>query len=144
VVNSEEVYELYKKYVPVQEDSNVDRLLQQAALVHQTIAGNKGELREDNALMTLAFVSLSHLQYSKEGSYGRSWCKRGEQDIFFNMARKFDRLENMTLHSKDDEVGESKVDTVGDEANYGMLWVTYILRNNPADFVKWLQGNTAS
>ena len=96
------------------------------------------EIREDNLLMTVVFVYLSEIQYKKEGTYGRSFCKRGEMDIFFNMARKFDRLENMMLHDKKDEVGEGKTDTVGDEANYGMLWMTYILREKPELFKNWL------
>jgi len=99
------------------------------------------ELREDNLLMTTVFVYLSEIQYKKEGTYGRSFCKRGEMDIFFNMARKFDRLENMMLHDKKDEVGEGKTDTVGDEANYGMLWMTYILREKPELFKNWLKNN---
>jgi len=102
----------------------------------------ENELREDNLLMTAVFVVLSQLQYSKEGTYGRSWCKRGELDVFFNLARKFDRLENMMINEAKDEVGEPLIDTVGDEANYGLLWMTLFLRKHPKVFLEWIKNNS--
>ena len=120
-----------------------DTLVKEVAMVHSYLEQSSvhSEIREDNLLMTVAFVVLSKLQYSKEGTYGRSWCKRGQQDVFFNLARKFDRLENIILNNAQDEVGESTVDTVGDEANYGMLWMTYYMRNDYSAFADWINKN---
>jgi hypothetical protein len=101
-------------------------------------------IREDNVLVAVTLPFLLNLQYKKEGAYGRSWCKRGELDTFFNTARKFDRIENMMLKGAKDEVGEGKVDTVGDMASYGLLWLTYILREHPESFVDWVQKNILS
>jgi hypothetical protein len=98
-------------------------------------------VREDNVLVAATLPFLLNLQYKKEGTYGRSWCKRGELDTFFNTARKFDRIENMMLNGAKDEVGEGKVDTVGDMASYGLLWLTYILRLHPEAFMEWVQKN---
>lgn len=95
-------------------------------------------LRDDSLLFVASFVILSELQYKKEGTYGRSWNKRNdEREIFFNLARKFDRLENMVLKDNVDEVGEGRIDTVGDSANYGNLWMTYYIREYPDEFLKW-------
>lgn len=120
-----------------------DTLVKEVAMVHSYLEQSSvhSEIREDNLLMTVAFVVLSKLQYSKEGTYGRSWCKRGQQDVFFNLARKFDRLENIILNNAQDEVGESTVDTVGDLANYGMLWMTYYMRNDYSAFAEWINKN---
>ncbi len=100
------------------------------------------ELRDDNLLMVTVFPFLAEIQYKKEGSYGRSWCKRGELDVFFNTARKFDRIENIMLNGAKDEVGESTIDTVGDMANYGQLWMTYYLRNHKEAFFAWAKANS--
>lgn len=98
-------------------------------------------LREDNLLAFVAFHLLLKVQYKKEGTYGRSWCRRGELDVFFNLARKFDRLENIILKGAKDEVGEATIDTVGDLTNYGVLWMTYFIRNYPTEFHKWAESN---
>lgn len=102
------------------------------------------EIRDDNLLLTVVFLSLSGVQYSKEGTYGDSWRKRGELEVFFNLARKFDRLENIVLNGSKDEVGEPYVDTVGDSANYGLLWMTLILRQDPDLFLSWVESNKNS
>jgi hypothetical protein len=99
------------------------------------------DIRDDNLLFVTVFPFLAEIQYTKEGGYGRSWCKRGEMDVFFNTARKFDRIENIMLNNGKDEVGEATIDTVGDMANYGMLWMTYYLRVNTEAFITWAKNN---
>lgn len=99
------------------------------------------KLPNDNIYLVPVFVALAKLQYDKELGYGSSWCKRGELDVFFNTARKFDRIENIMLGKGKDAVGEPKIDTVGDLANYSYLWMTYLLRHAPEDFVKWFKNN---
>lgn len=96
------------------------------------------DFRRDNVLLVFVFVFMAKIQYAKEGTYGNSWEKRKEVGVFMNMARKFDRLENMIIDGKQDEVGESKVDTVADEGVYSVLWLTYILRESPEEFKQWM------
>lgn len=129
-------------YIPDVTDDLLNTIVKIHFMTPQMDVGLSNEVREDNLLMTAAFVILSQLQYSKEGTYGRSWSKRGELDVFFNLARKFDRLENMMINGAKDEVGEARIDTVGDTANYGLLWVTYFLRNNPKEFMEWIKNNS--
>lgn len=95
-------------------------------------------VQRDHVLMVFAFYALSKLQYKKEQTYGNSWEKRGEMGVFFNVARKFDRVESMTLYEAKDAVGESKMDTIGDLAVYSLLWLTYSLRKDPEEFYSWL------
>lgn len=97
------------------------------------------DVRRDNVLLTTAFLILSQLQYNKEGAYLNSWERREEIGVFFNLSRKFDRVENMMLKGAKDEVGEDKIDTVGDLANYGLLWLTYIMREHPDNFMSWVE-----
>lgn len=99
------------------------------------------EIRRDNVLFAFVFWFLAEIQYYKEGTYRDAWSKRKEIGVFFQAARKFDRLENMMLNGAKDEVGESLVDTVADLANYAILWLTFILRERPEDFSKWVKEN---
>jgi hypothetical protein len=136
--------EVEKKLYSIFGENPIDgQLLEEVAVIHSFLeqSGKHEEIREDNLLLTVAFVVLSKLQYSKEGTYGRSWCKRGQTDTFFNLARKFDRLENIVINGAKDEVGESTVDTVGDLANYGLLWVTLFMRKDFDAFNQWLKNN---
>src|SRR5690606_10508288 len=57
-----------------------------------------GDVRRDNVLMCYIFWKLAGIQYAKEGAYGSSYAKRGELEVFFNVSRKFDRLENIMLN----------------------------------------------
>lgn len=124
-------------------ENTPEELIDNAVKVYISLpyVNSQTEIREDNLLLAVVFPLLAELQYRKEGSYGRSWCKRGELDIFFNTARKFDRIENIMLKGAKDEVGESHADTVADLTNYGLLWMTYILREKPALFFDWLKNN---
>lgn len=97
------------------------------------------DVRRDNVLMCYIFWKLAGIQYAKEGAYGSSYAKRGELEVFFNVSRKFDRLENIMLSGAKDEVGESKLDTIGDLANYGLLWLVYLLRTKPEEVIKFLK-----
>lgn len=137
----DEAREIVLKYLPDIDSHLLDTIISIHFELPQ-MGIDENEVREDNLLMTAVFVVLSQLQYSKEGTYGRSWCKRGELDVFFNLARKFDRLENMMINGSKDEVGEPMIDTVGDEANYGLLWMTLFLRKHPKVFLDWIKNNS--
>lgn len=118
---------------------NTDKIIEKAMSYYRTTKPEIGEeVRRDNALLHAAVAPLLKLQYHKEGAYGDSWAKRGELEVFFNISRKFDRLENIMLNGALDEVDESYVDTVADLANYGLLWLTFIAREKPELFIAWV------
>ena len=96
--------------------------------------------------------SIIQLQDDKSKLYGRSWCKYGEVSAFFNLARKYDRLENIMkkalnegtaiLHSKESSTAnETFLDTVVDTAVYSLLWVGYIKENYPEEWKIFLKNN---
>jgi len=92
----------------------------------------------DNVNLLEIIPHCLKLQNDKEATYGSSWCKRGEQEIFFNISRKFDRVEKMLLGSSSDKVGEPMIETIGDMAIYSLLWVTYIKTHRPTEYKAWV------
>lgn len=89
---------------------------------------------------------LQHLQFQKEARYGNSWKQRGEiLSIFPNLCRKWDRLENIITSQIDSGLDissgtdESKIDTVGDLANYCILYLTYLAEKDPVGYRKWVE-----
>ena len=95
-------------------------------------------VNKDNAQLLELIPHCLKLQNDKEATYGSSWCKRGEQEIFFNISRKFDRIEKMLLGSSHDKVGEPMIETVADLAIYGLLWVTFIKAHRPDEYQAWV------
>lgn len=85
------------------------------------------DAKRDNILLTYNVFNLLKLQYEKECGYGNSWEKRGEIGVFFNIARKWDRLENYILNGNQLK-GETLEDTIADIAIYMMLWLTKLIR----------------
>ena len=96
---------------------------------------------------------LIKLQSDKGRQYGRSYCKMGETSIYFNVARKYDRIENImkraledgvekTLHGGDSSTAtETFLDTVADIANYSLLWVGWIKENYPDEWERFVKTN---
>lgn len=113
------------------------------AMIQPTLDALGGApVRYDNAMLHLVTGQVLQMHHAKEGTYGNSWCRRGELGIFFNIARKFDRLENMVVHDRADEVGESRIDTIADLATYSLLWLTLIMREHPEAYRTWQDSNT--
>lgn len=130
--HSEDLIDILRSY------GLADEVIQQSAAYYAATEPLTGAPRRDNALLHATLAPLLSLQYSKEGTYGDSWAKRGELGIFFNIGRKFDRLENIILNGARDEVGESEIDTIADMANYALLWLTHIMREHPDRYNAWL------
>lgn len=116
----------------------------------------------DNTQIQKVVPILMTLQYTKELSYGSSWKARGElRSIIPNIDRKYDRLDNMTQYEMEgkmltleeierslsegkislEEVGESKVDAIGDLANYSLLYMSWVAEKFPLLFRGWLYKN---
>lgn len=75
--------------------------------------------------------------------YGDSWKKYGEQcSIFSNVARKFDRLENIVVKGAA-EGAEAKSTTIVDMLVYSTLWMTWLAEHDPINvhnFVRFAIG----
>lgn len=99
--------------------------------------------------------SLVKLQNSKGHQYGRSYCKFGEMSIFFNLSRKYDRVENImkramengvesTLHgdsSDSSTAAETWNDTINDMAVYSLMWAGWLRENYPEEWQKFIDLN---
>lgn len=88
------------------------------------------------------------LQQVKDAGYGRSWAKRGEMGVFHNVMRKEDRAEVLAKHAQaimsgHESVGRptrvSFIATLVDRVNYCMMWISYIAKVRPEDFIAWLE-----
>ena len=84
--------------------------------------------------------SILEVALDKGKAYGNSFCKYGHSGVYFNLARKMDRLENLAKKAFDanepllDSSGsnpETFVDTIVDLTNYGILWLGYIAKTCP-------------
>lgn len=82
----------------------------------------------------------------KDAGYGRSWAKRGEVNAFSNTMRKADRLERLgviVLSGNDTVVSMAHhvalVDTLLDQSNYDLMWVSFIAKVRPDVFEEWLR-----
>lgn len=60
---------------------------------------SQNELSEDNINIMLMLPAILELQNQKSLIYGRSYCKHGDTSIFFNVERKWDRVENIFFKS---------------------------------------------
>lgn len=114
----------------------------------------------DNSKLPYIMDLLIALQYYKEQGYGSSWKGKGEyRGIMSNIDRKYDRLDSLIskeiihgnslttktyeeLSAEDKkEIGESKIDTVADLANYCLLYLCYLKDTYPGAFQVWAEKN---
>ena len=83
----------------------------------------------------------------KDAGYGRSWAKRGVDGVHHNVMRKEDRLVQLLQLSDDlstvvcanyDEYVEPLLATLVDLSNYCLMYVSYLAKQYPDEFEKWL------
>lgn len=79
---------------------------------------------------------LCRLEAAKGKQYSASWQKQGEESAFYNLSRKYDRLE--ALHSSKAEGGDNHADTLADMAVYAAKWNILRCEIDPAEFEKWI------
>jgi len=103
-------------------------------------------LMEECELFDIVCGDLKCIHDTKSSTYKDSWRKRGELiSVFGNLARKFDRLENIAKdpdkwsNALRGKLGEAIEDTVMDLAVYAILWCTYIKKNRPEQYTRALQ-----
>lgn len=112
-----------------------------------------GDLTQDAENVLEIIPSLVELQNDKGHQYGRSYCKMGDTSIYFNVARKYDRIENIikralengvekTLHGGDSSTAtETFLDTVSDLAVYSLMWAGYIKETHPDEWESFKKSN---
>ena len=112
-----------------------------------------GEMTQDTENLLEIIPALLRLQNDKGHQYGRSYCKMGDTSIYFNVARKYDRIENIirraldngvekTLHGGDSSTAtETFLDTVSDLAVYSLMWAGYIRETHPDEWKRFLASN---
>lgn len=113
---------------------------------------SQDELSQDNLNVLAILPELLRLQNEKSLIYGRSWCKHGELSAFFNLERKWDRIQNIMEHAmvegtdyvhsdKASTPTETFTDTIADLANYSLMWVGYIKEKYPEEWQSFVEAN---
>lgn len=116
---------------------------------------SQNQLSIDNINVMKVIPALLKLQNDKSLIYGRSWCKHGELSCFFNLERKWDRIQNIMEHAMEEGIGyihgdeastptETFTDTIVDLASYSLLWMSYIYENYPEEWEKFIKANELS
>lgn len=112
---------------------------------------NRFRKSKDEKLNNLEEVSrdVSQLVRSKSEGYGYSWRKRGDVTAFNNLARKFDRIENLMMSVSGDASpgliaardGEPFIDTLVDMAAYSLMWLSKLSLEHPERYEEWKRKN---
>lgn len=77
---------------------------------------------------------------AREKTYKLSFAKRGEIGAWYNLARKYDRIDNLVEQVLDEgKQGDTLVDTLVDTVMYGLKWLAVIRRIRPDDLEKWIR-----
>lgn len=109
-------------------------------------------LNHDNRNMLSILPDILKLQNEKERVYGRSWCKHGDLSAFFNLERKWDRIQNImekamkegtdTLFSAESGTPtETILDTIIDLGCYSIMWAGFIKERHPELFEQFKRQN---
>lgn len=86
--------------------------------------------------------ALLPFHQSREATYRMSFAKRGEALVWGNLARKYDRIDNLakdTFDGNGNNPGVSLVDTLIDLAMYSLKWVAIIRHIRPDDLQAWIE-----
>lgn len=119
---------------------------------YEKYVSSQKQLYPDGINAHKVITPILHLQHDKEAVYGQSWRKYGNISAFMNVARKWDRIDNImrnamengmnTLFSSEAETAqETFLDTVVDLASYTLLWVGYLSQEHPDMWEKFLESN---
>ncbi len=96
------------------------------------------EVYETLSGMTGIFYDILEVLRKKNKLYGDSWKKYGEKfSIFPNIARKFDRLENIILN--DEGSPRDKIATVFDLTGYCLLYLELLKAYYPEEYVSFMK-----
>jgi hypothetical protein len=117
-----------------------------------SVISQQDKMTQDYRNMLKILPFILQLQGDKGKMYGRSWCKHGDLSAFFNLERKWDRIQNIMekamvegtdslFNGSSDTATETFLDTVVDLGCYAMMWAGYIQENHPEMWRKFLQSN---
>ena len=95
-------------------------------------SGRREETPPETTEYLTAFTVMFLANLVNNLRYKDSWCRRGQQGIFHNIARKFDRLEAQILAGCAAEANESV-----DMAVYSWMHLAWQLRNCPDAIRAW-------
>lgn len=119
---------------------------------YREVLADEKELHEDNLKVQTIIPYLLKLQNQKESFYGNSWRQYGDMSAFFNLARKWNRIETImqtamqqgTEHLFDESsqlATETILDTIADLALYGLMWSADIAQRYPNLWERFLEMN---
>ena len=129
-------------------DKNLDNIIMK---YKDTLKGEE-ELFEDNLAVQEILPHLLLLQNRKEKFYGESWRKYDDIGAFFNIARKWDRIDTIMKNAMEHGVQvlfngssdlstETVLDTIIDLSLYGLMWSSYIASRYPELWDRFLKLN---
>ena len=133
IADNNPVENLTSKEVIRVEDNQITKVIEE-------IRSNSATQQELSLGALNVLPSALEIATIKGKAYGNSFCKYGHSGVFFNLARKMDRLEMLARKSFAsnspilDAAGsnpETFVDTLVDLVNYGVLWLGYIAKTEP-------------
>lgn len=94
--------------------------------------------RVEVSFMDMASL-VNKLQNAKNVLYDNSYSKRGLFSIFFNMERKWQRMDNQLFKGLGDAASEGFLDTCVDLAAYSMKLCAWICARSPKAYLKLTQ-----
>ena len=125
-----------------------------AVLSYLEYLNNEPSINHDNSNLLTILPFLLKLQNRKEAQYGRSWCKKGDVSAFFNIERKYDRVDNIMGRALEDGVKavlcdnelsgtptETFLDTVVDMGIYSLMWAGFIREERYEQWERFIYGN---
>ena len=84
--------------------------------------------------------ALDAFHAARESTYAMSFAQRGEIGVWMNLARKYDRIDNLARKTFDDggSNGVTLVDTLVDTAMYALKWIAIIKHVREQDLHDWI------
>lgn len=119
---------------------------------YKEVLGTEDKFYEDSVAVQNILPYLLLLQNNKEKCYGESWRKYEDIGAFLNLARKYDRIENIMKRAmlegtqvlwdgSSDLSTETILDTIADLALYSLMWTSYIATRYPQLWERFLTMN---
>jgi len=86
------------------------------------------------------FEALKLFHEAREKTYQMSFAKRGESGVWLNVARKYDRIDELAMVRFDGNASTfTLIDCLIDVAVYALKWVDLLARLDPLGFAEWVK-----
>lgn len=86
--------------------------------------------------------ALKIFHVARENTYRMSFAKRGEAGVWMNLARKYDRIDNLArdiFNGVGVNPGVGLIDTLVDLALYSLKWLAIVKQLRPEDLEMWIE-----